>query len=549
MIVIVVLLASMVLLTSADDLLDMELDTGPASMARRHLQSATPEPAVQQPPLPPAAPPPPPLPPRPPVSLLSYGCAPAIGVNPVVSSVLAPRDAFRHPRALAFNPAATASGHELWVADSGRDALTVIELDEHHDNVLATKIVKDRAQYHYMDQVSSISFDVNGQFATCQESLNTYEGKMLPNFFMGPTLYDSRLPLVNSRQTACQVGETCFLIHIDMLHESPLCMGIAHDGGAVTTVTPQASYTNVYWAFDGGHRQLVRFDFKSDHGPGSMDHSIASVRRYTGLELTRVQGVPSHMNVDAQTRELFIADTGADRVIMVDTESGRYARDAKVSTNEFRGYAIYSSPEASFNYSVWDGLEYEAFASLPRPCGLALSASTLYVGSYSNGHLYAFDRTSRSLLQRIPVAPTNSLLGLALPASADASGVFFIDGSSRSVKRLHTAGAGGCPLPGGAASASNGCQDGVRNGDETDVDCGGTACRRCQVSQSCTLAADCASSRCEAGVCAPADRLVHRATFLQSYLNSDFYANSFAHHLAFGNMSDHASYLNPVMPR
>ena len=54
---------------------------------------------------------------------------------------------------------------------------------------------------------------------------------------MGPTLYDTRLPLVNSKQTACGPKETCFLIHIDMLHESPLCMGIAHDGGAVTQVT------------------------------------------------------------------------------------------------------------------------------------------------------------------------------------------------------------------------------------------------------------------------------------------------------------------------
>ena len=55
-----------------------------------------------------------------------------------------------------------------------------------------------------------------------EESINTYEGQMLPNFFMGPTLYDSRLPLINSKQDTCQPGDTCFLIHIDMLHESPL---------------------------------------------------------------------------------------------------------------------------------------------------------------------------------------------------------------------------------------------------------------------------------------------------------------------------------------
>ena len=36
-------------------------------------------------------------------------------------------------------------------------------------SVNAVKVIKDRAQYHYMDQVSSIAFDPIGQFATCQE--------------------------------------------------------------------------------------------------------------------------------------------------------------------------------------------------------------------------------------------------------------------------------------------------------------------------------------------------------------------------------------------
>ena len=74
-------------------------------------------------------------------------------------------------------------------------------------------------------------------------------------------------------------GDSCFLIHTDMLHEAPLCMGIAHDSAAISRGPEGGTeYRNVYWAFDGGHRQLVRFDFESDHGPGSMDHSLANVR-------------------------------------------------------------------------------------------------------------------------------------------------------------------------------------------------------------------------------------------------------------------------------
>ncbi len=44
------------------------------------------------------------------------------------------------------------------------------------------------------------------------------------------------------------------------------------------------------------------------------------------------------------------------------------------------------------------------------------------------------------------------------------------------------------------------CANGVRDGSESDVDCGG-ACAACATGKSCTGAADCASGFCEAGVC------------------------------------------------
>merc|ERR1740117_2793514 len=116
-----------------------------------------------------------------------------------------------------------------------------------------------------MASVSSVAFDGVGQLATCQESLNDYDNTMLPNFFMGPTLYDTRIPRVNSRQEPCAAGDDrCFLIHTDMLHEAPMCMGIAHDAGARPSVHDGVEYRNVYWAFDGGNAQLVRFDFEKD---------------------------------------------------------------------------------------------------------------------------------------------------------------------------------------------------------------------------------------------------------------------------------------------
>ncbi len=46
------------------------------------------------------------------------------------------------------------------------------------------------------------------------------------------------------------------------------------------------------------------------------------------------------------------------------------------------------------------------------------------------------------------------------------------------------------------------CADGVLNGDETDVDCGGT-CAPCANTDDCLVASDCASGFCNANVCSP----------------------------------------------
>jgi hypothetical protein len=46
------------------------------------------------------------------------------------------------------------------------------------------------------------------------------------------------------------------------------------------------------------------------------------------------------------------------------------------------------------------------------------------------------------------------------------------------------------------------CTDGVKNGTETGVDCGGGTCPACPSGQGCTVAGDCQSGICTAGLCA-----------------------------------------------
>jgi hypothetical protein len=60
----------------------------------------------------------------------------------------------------------------------------------------------------------------------------------------------------------------------------------------------------------------------------------------------------------------------------------------------------------------------------------------------------------------------------------------------------------GTPCPGGTCDGGRcaTCTDGVKNGSETGVDCGGS-CPRCTTGQGCTSPNDCASAFCSGGTC------------------------------------------------
>lgn len=53
--------------------------------------------------------------------------------------------------------------------------------------------------------------------------------------------------------------------------------------------------------------------------------------------------------------------------------------------------------------------------------------------------------------------------------------------------------------------ASNTCTDAVKNGVETDTDCGGGTCPKCGVGKACVHPSDCASALCINAVCAASD--------------------------------------------
>ncbi|MEZ4307779.1 MAG: lamin tail domain-containing protein [Polyangiaceae bacterium] len=60
---------------------------------------------------------------------------------------------------------------------------------------------------------------------------------------------------------------------------------------------------------------------------------------------------------------------------------------------------------------------------------------------------------------------------------------------------------GGEVCNGSGTCVAAGCSDGVQNGDETDIDCGGSCVTKCTNGQMCGGGADCASGICSGGVC------------------------------------------------
>lgn len=282
------------------------------------------------------------------------------------------------PRDLAFHPDRP---DELWTVNRATDG-TVIYTNPGTASQSAQAIV-DIYAYHFMEEVSGISFGAANTFGTCQESRNTYNGQAAPNDFMGPALWSADLTVYG------QPGDGDLGSHLDMLHQSPLCMGIAHDSG------------NAYWVFDGMDGHVVYYDFQADHGPGHDDHADGIVRRYPEVALTRLPDVLGDMALDPATGILYVADTGTGRVLWMDTNTG--SKKGNLS----------GANEPLAEYSEWTGVEHGVLANgLEEPAGVSLSADgRLFVSDHANGTITVYDTTTRKPLGRLDT-PAEGIQGV-----------------------------------------------------------------------------------------------------------------------------------------
>ena len=321
------------------------------------------------------------------------------------------------PRDLEFHPGSSRSD-ELWIVNRATDSVTII-----HDTGLSTQwseIRLDSNRNHFMEEVSAIAFgaysnEFDYQFVTAQESRNTFNGQGNPNNFMGPALWPSSLShfAVENQNN----GNGLLGSHIDMLHESPLGMGVAHDSG------------NAYWYFDGWYGDLVYYDFQADHDTGEDDHSDGIVRRYSEVSLSRSSGTPSHMVLDKDSGILYIADSGAGRVLWVDTDDP--------TTSSTNIYNDNSRMENLHEYSSITGVSWGVLDSgMIRPSGIALDGDTLFVSTNGNGQIRAYDLgttpTTATLLQTVNTA-ASAIMGLEIGPDGK---LYYVDGFQDKVIRL-----------------------------------------------------------------------------------------------------------------
>ncbi len=324
-------------------------------------------------------------------------------------------DGLNRPTDLEFNPDRP---DELWIVNKDDDSVTILfgagTADQTSDHMI------DPYALHFMEKVTSISFGKSGHFGTCQDGDNTYNDQSPGNGFTGPTLWSSDLDIfAKSNPEAVDFLTNLFGFyadlgsHLDMLHESPDCMGIAWDKA------------NVYWVFDGYNSSINRYDFQEDHGPGYDDHSDGIIARWVPGEVDRKNGVVSHLILDHDSNLLYIADTGNNRIAVLDTKSGKRGDDLEVW-------------EPGTDHHLWKNGDIQTLVDgdaigMEAPAGISLMNGKLWVTDNGTGKIHVFDLTGKELDWADTGLGPNALAGIRAVSDTE---IWFTDQKKNGVYRI-----------------------------------------------------------------------------------------------------------------
>lgn len=303
------------------------------------------------------------------------------------------------PSALAFNPAVNG---ELWVVSRGDGSLAIVQGATGDVPVSVTRY-RDETM-HFLEKAVAIAFSDNATFGTCGDTRNDYGGKGVANDFMGPVLWPALA------EDFVNYGPDAAKVHLDMMHDTPQCMGIAAISG------------NKYYAFNGKIGAIDMYEFGTPHPHGADVHEDGVKMRFAGLGLKRVASVPSQLFYDSATGMLWIADTGNGQIMRLDTTSGQAA------TTKLKLYPN----EVAMTVRNNAALEYVA-GGLDQPSGLVRHEGILYVSEAGSGRILAIT-PSGDLANVIDTKLGPGVLG-GLAVGPD-DRLYFVDRKGNRVLRL-----------------------------------------------------------------------------------------------------------------
>lgn len=332
--------------------------------------------------------------------------------TPVYATMADASNQVSQPRDLDFKP----FSNELWIANkggaSGSSMVLVFNAGLPSQSI---QYRKDSHTDHFMAYGSAMAFGDNGNWGSTGEIKNTATPS---STFMGPTLWSGDTSIFaavfqNNWDPAKPLGS-----HLDMLHQSPFSMGIAHDSA------------NVFWVNDGHNGNLCRYDFASDHSSGYDDHSNGLIWRYTDISLTREVNIPGHMVEDKSTGWLYIVDAGTRKLKRVNTNTGTVGATLTVPS---------TSPEALVSYRAVTGATVQVLDSFlsSQPTGVDVYNGRMIVSDYANGNIHLYDISVNPVVKLGTIATGQSgIMGVKIGPDGK---IWFVNYTQNTVVRISPA--------------------------------------------------------------------------------------------------------------
>ncbi len=284
-----------------------------------------------------------------------------LGSVPEITTIGTGANGLDRPTDLEFFP--VLGKDELWVINQrteseGGSTVTISDATKDEPNNYQMRV--DGNSWHFMSLPTGIAFSSeNFNFAN---STGVQDANHNGGTFTGPALWSSD-PSIYAQPSGGNGS------HLDMLHGSPYCMGIAHE------------IDNVFWVYDDWNKDIVRYDFGNDHGPGNDNHADGKIRRYKNIGIQKDADIPGHMILDKSTGWLYFIDNGNSRVIRLDINSGNI------------GNTLPEINEPLAEHVSMIGFETEVVVDqgLERPSGIEFFDNYLLVGNYGNGAINVYD--------------------------------------------------------------------------------------------------------------------------------------------------------------